>query len=224
MDQKVSENFLILALNPRSGNYMVIGNYMNYGFLGAVMMDLALGERIRIEDKKIIPDTAKGITGMPVHDRMYEQFLKSSSPRKISTWIRKLSFTAGWYHREMRKLLVNNGTIRKDQKRFLFIPYSLYFVSDSNRRKKLILRLKDIILYNRQPDEAESMLLGLVYACKLHRALSDDYEERRKIRKSLVVYMKESPVASGINQYIREIQVAISASIAASAAASSSAH
>jgi len=223
MNQKVSENFIILALNPKSGNYMVIGNYLNYGLLGAVMMDLALGGRISIEGKKISPDPSKGITGITVHDRMYEQFLKSPSPKKISAWIRRLSFNARWYLREMRNFLVNNGTLRKERKRFLFIPYSLHYVSDINRRMKLVLRLKEIILYSREPDEAESMLLGLIYACKLHRALSDNYEERRNIRKRLVKYMKESPVASGVNQSVMEIQAAISASIAASVAATSAA-
>lgn len=224
MNQKVSENFIVLALNPRSGNYMIFGNYLNFGFLGAVMMDLSLGGRISLEGKMMHANPSKGITGMPVHDRMYAQLLKSSSPRRVSVLIRRLSFNAGWYLREMRKLLVANGTLRKERKRFLFIPYSLHFVSDINRREKLALRLKEILLYNKLPDEEEIMLLGLVYACKLHRALSDDWEERRNTRKALVKYMKESPVASGINQAVREIQVAISASIAASVAATSGSH
>lgn len=223
MNQTVSENFIILALNPQSGNYMLMGNYLNYGFLGAVMMDLALGGRVVLDGNRMSADAAKGITGMEVHDRMYNLMLKSGSSRRITSWIRRLGMNSGWYLREMRNSLVNNGVLRREQKRFLLIPYSLHYMNEPDRRIKLIYRLKEIILYKKSPTAEEAMLLGLIHACKLHKALSDEREERRNIRKGLVRFMKDSPVASGISQAIREIQMAISASIAASVAATSSA-
>ncbi|MEZ5001067.1 MAG: GPP34 family phosphoprotein [Bacteroidales bacterium] len=223
MNIRVSENFIILALNPRSGNYMIYGNYLNYGFLGAVLMDLALAGRIRIGDGRMSAIEEKGITGIHVHDRMYERLLKSSRPMKISYWIRRLAFNSGWYVREMRNMLVNNGVLRQERKRFLLIPYKLHYVSDLNRRKKLVLRLKEILLYNKPPDDDEGMLLGIIYASKLHKALSDESDERRKIRRALVKFMKEGHLAAGSDSVMREIQMAISSSIAASVVASSGA-
>ena len=221
MDTKVSENFIILALNPRSGNYMIYGNYLNYGFLGAVLMDLALAGRIRIIDGRMSAVEEKGITGVHVHDRMYERLIKSRKPLKISFWIRRLAFNSGWYVREMRNLMVGNGVLKQERRRFLMIPYKLHYVADMGRRRKLIMRIKEILLYNKPPEDDEAMLLGIIYASKLHRALSDDRDERRKIRKALVSFMKESHMSPGIDTMVREIQLAISSAIAAAVVASS---
>lgn len=223
MDSKVTEDFIILSLNPKSGSYMIFGNYLNFGILGAVMMDLALGGRIIFEGKKMSANLQRGITGMVVHDRMYELMSKASSPRRITTWIKRLSFNSRWYLIQTRNNLVDRAVLRKERRRFLFIPYSLHFPADPDRRKRLIIRLKDILLYNKTPEDNEMMLLGLIYSCRLHRALSDDYNERRDIRKRLVKMIKERPV-SGISSSIREMQIAISLAIAASVVASSSSH
>ena len=74
-----------------------------------------------------------------------------------------------------------------------------------------------------EPNEQELMLLGLIRACRMHRSLAKTSDERRRIRKSLVKYMKENPYASDISRTISEMQAAITASISAAVIASSSA-
>ncbi|HUS87074.1 MAG TPA: GPP34 family phosphoprotein [Bacteroidales bacterium] len=219
MDCKVSENFISLALNPKSGSFMIFGNYLTYGILGSILMDLAIGNKINISDRRILVNQDSGISGIRTHDRMMELLSKSSRPVKISNWLRKLSFTAGWYRREMMKMLVDNGRLKRVGKRFLFIPCNLHYVSDISRYKKLILRFKDIILYGKKPDEAEIMTLGLIFACKLHRVLATESTERQKVRRSLKKLIRDNPVASDVNKTIMEMQAAITESITATVAA-----
>jgi hypothetical protein len=122
----------------------------------------------------------------------------------------------------MQKILVDSGTLRMERKRFLGIPYSLYFPANMPATERLIHRIKDIVLYNKQPEEYELMFLGLAYACRMHRSMSKEVHERKKIRKALVKYIKENPVASGVNKTIMEMQAAITASVSAAVIASSS--
>ena len=223
MEKKVSEYFLSLALNPVTGYFRVTGNYLSYGILGALLMDLALNGNIELDGKILKVRQGSGITGLEVYDRAIEAFKASSKDRSIRYWLRKLSYRSVWYRKELVKLHTKNGILREERKRFLGIPYHLRYPADRVKAKKLAIRFKEIVIYNRQPDEAELMFIGLLYACKMHRVIADVSAERKKMRKALVKYIRDNPVASGVNKSIMEMQAAITASIAAAVIASSSA-
>ncbi len=220
MDKKVTEYFFVLALNAETGYYRVNGNYLTYGVLGAMLMDLALNEKIELDGKDIRIKEGK-ITGLPVYDKMLETLQLSKKQRSIRYWLRKFAFRATWYRKEMQKMLVANGTLKEERKRFLGIPYSIFFPANQSATDRLILRMKDIILYNKQPEEHELMFLGLAYACRMHRSMAREAHERKQIRKALVKYIKENPVASGVSKTIMEMQAAITASVSAAVIASS---
>jgi len=219
MDNKVTEHFFLLALNTETGYYRVNGNYLNYGILGAILMDLALSNKIDMDGKNI--RIKEGSTsGLPVYDKILETISSSSKERSIRYWLRKFAFRATWYRKELQKLMVGNGTLKQERKRFLGIPYSIYFPANQSATDRLIFRMKDIVLYNKQAEEHEIMFLGLAYACRMHRSMAKDSHERKKIRKALVKYIKDNPVASGVSKTIMEMQAAITASVSAAVIAS----
>lgn len=222
METKVTEDFFILALNAETGYYRVNGNYLTYGVLGAMLMDIALAGIIKLDGRTIIAGK-NTVTGTEAFDRMISTISSSAKDRTIRAWLRKFSVRASWYRKGMQKMLVAGGVLKQERKRFLGIPYSLYYPASSSRTSKLIYRLKDIIFYNKEAEEPELMLLGLAYACRMHRSMSKDSTERRKIRKALVKYIKDNPLASGVSKAIVEMQAAITASISAAVIASSSA-
>jgi hypothetical protein len=220
MEHRVTEEFISLSLNPESGRYMILGNYLTYGIVGALLMDLSLAGKISIEGNKIMISRDNPMTGIPAFDRLMKSISVSGKDRTIKTWVRRLGNRSAWYRKEMRKYFVKNGFLKEEKKRFLFIPYRLHYVAKPGFRKSLILRYKDIILYKKQPEDHEVMLMGLMYACRMHRVLSKVGPERRKIRKRLVEIVKDNEFASGINKVIVEMQAAITAAIAATAAVS----
>jgi Golgi phosphoprotein 3 len=208
-------------LNADTGYYRVSGNYLSYGVLGAMLMDLALNDKIDLDGKFVRLKDAS-ITGLPVYDKMLDSIRASSKSRTIKYWLRKFAFKASWYRKELQKLLVNNATLKQEQKRFIGIPYSIYFPANIPDTDRLVYRLKDILLYNKVAEEHELMFLGLAYACRMHRSMAKESQERRRIRKALVIYIKENPVASDVRKSIQEIHAAITASISAAVIASSS--
>ena len=221
MNRKVTEYFFTLALNAETGYYRVSGNYLSYGVIGAMLMDLALNNRIELDGKSLkIKDSS--ISGIPAYDKMLEAISTSPKERAIRHWLRKFAFKASWYRKEMQKLLVNNGILKMERRRFIGIPYSLYFPASISDTDRLKYRLKDIVLYNKQAEEHELMFLGLAYACRMHRSMAKESHERRLIRKALVKYIKDNPLASGVSKTIIEMQVAITASVSAAVIASSS--
>ncbi len=220
MSHKVTEDFICLALNPESGRYMVLGNYLTYGVVGAVLMDLSLSGKIVLEGHNIIPGRDVSLTGIPAYDRMMNNIIGSGKVRTLTKWIRKQGNKSAWYRKELQKYFVRQGILKVERKRFLGISYSLHYPARPGLRKNLINRYKEIIMYNRSPEEHEIMVLGLIFACKMHRLLSVGGPERRDMRKKLVEIIRDNKYASDINKAILETQSAITASIAASAAAS----
>jgi len=120
----------------------------------------------------------------------------------------------------MQKYFVKKGILKEEKRRFIGIPYRLHYVARPGFRRNIIDRYKEVILYNKQPEEHEIMVLGLMYACKMHKVISKGGPERRKIRKKIVEIIKDNAFATEINKTIMEMQAAITASIAATAAMS----
>ncbi len=220
MDSKVTEHFISLSLNPDSGRYLILGNYLTYGIVGAILMDLSLAGRIKIENHKVIADNDLSSTGIPAYDRMLRTISESVKIRNIKTWVRRLGTKAAWYRKEMQKYLIGNGILKEEKRRFIGIPYRLHFVAKLGFRKNLISRYKEVILYNKVPEDHEIMVIGLMFACKMHRIIAKGGQERRKVRKKIVEIVKDNKFAADINKAIMEIQAAITASIAATAAMS----
>ncbi len=220
MDPKVVEQFICLSLNPDSGRYTVLGNYLTYGITGAMLMDLALNEKIKIKDRYILEGDDRSRPGISSYDRMLEKIIDSNRSRTIKKWVQKSGRRSSWYRKEVQKYLVEKGILRQESKRFIGIPYKLHYPAKPGYRKTLIKRYKEIILYGKEPEEHEIMVLGLIYACKMHKVLSGIGPERRKIRKKLVELIKDNAFAKDISKTIIEMQAAITASIAATAAVS----
>ena len=224
MENRICDNFLILALNPRSGNYMLYGNPLAYGLLGAIFMDLMIAGYLGIDDGRVVAGKETGAVSSEVMEKIRQRVTSSSKERKVAAWIKRFGIHSGRYLREVRSEMIAAGLIRVERKKFLFIPWSLWYPANPGYRKKLIFRINEILLSGKEADKDEAMLLGLIYATKLHKALSNEREKRKRLRKALVKYMKESPVASGTDLVLRDIQTAIAAGVVASVAASNAPH
>lgn len=224
MENRICDNFLILALNPRSGNYMLYGNPLTYGLLGAIFMDLMIAGYLSIDNCRIVAGKEKGAVSSEVMEKIRQRIISNSKELKVAAWMKKLGIHTGRYLKEVRSEMIAAGLVRVEKKKFLFIPWSLWYPANPGYRKKLIFRINEILLSGKEAENDEAMLLGLIYATKLHKALSNEREKRQRLRKALVKYMKENPVASGTDQVLRDVQTAVAAGIVASVAASSSAH
>jgi hypothetical protein len=224
MENRICDDFLILALNPRSGNYMIYGNQLTYGLLGALLMDLMSAGYLAIDNGRVIAGETAGIPSSQVLEKILLRIRANPRSLKVTAWIRKLGIRSGRYLKEVRAEMIEKGQIRGVRKKILFIPWSLWYPADPGYRKRLIFNIQSILLSGKEAGKEEAMLLGLIYATKLHKALSADRDKRKRLRKALVMYMKKSDVASGTEQIIREIQTAVAAGVVASIAASNASH
>jgi hypothetical protein len=223
MDNSVAEQFVILSLNPEKGRVSIDNIHFRYSLTGALLMDYLEREEFKVENKRVIWSFT--MTGDAIHDMFAERIMNSSGNWRISFWIRRLTRKSRLVFREIISSLEKQRLISIEQKKFLgIIPYKRYWFIDTNVRSGIIERLREILLYGKQPGKKEVMLLGLVEASKAYRLLSREKGEVKILRKKNTEILKGDLISSEISQAIREVQAAIAASVTAATVAAHGSH
>lgn len=218
-----AEKLLILAHHPEKGRFLTSLTYLQYGIAGALLLDLALWERISITGKSLILKPGKGLSS-PVYDDVIALISQSPDSRKVGHWVRKFANRYGRYKWHILEGLVGKKIFRIEKKKFLgLIPYRQSFFIETLTRASMIRQLKNEILSGRGITGEINALAGLVKACLMESVLSADRDELKRIRQQLKVMAVESPVSGIVSETIHQVQAAIIVSVTAAAVASSSA-
>jgi DnaJ-domain-containing protein 1 len=217
------EKFLLLAHHPRKGKFVdsrLSADYVKYGIIGAIFLDLSLKGAIELENKMI---RVKGKTEdlYPEAEEIMQRLQESKKSRKAKYWIRKMGSKGNRYKKKMLQRTKDKGLIRIEKRKFLgLIPYQKTYLLKPDQRQKMLLRLREVLMGRQKAGNEEALLLGLIRACRVHRILVHQKGEQKKIRKALKQFMEENAIAGAVDQTLQEIQAAIFASIGAASAAS----
>lgn len=215
----IVQQFMLLAHQPNKGGYIISGIYINYGIIGALLLDMSMEGGIIIENDRLVlkgnsweRDSLKSEISMVIGS--------ARSPKKIKYWLSKLARKSRKYKWVVLNELKKARLLRIEDKKFLgLIPYRVSYLVDQKNRNRLIDQLRNDILSNRELSSEKVVVLGLIEACKMHKVLTSNKDELKKVRKQVKEIIKKSPIASSLDQTIKQVQVAIFASIAASTAA-----
>jgi len=222
MDLSIPEKFLILAQHPSKGRLQTQDLYLKYGLAGAFLLEMSNEKMIRIENKRVILKDARQ-NANPIISEIQEKMKDSDRPRRIQYWLMKIQRKHSIYKWIILNSLAEKRIMRIEQKRFLsLIPYKRTYLLDIKKRYSLISQLTKSVLSRKDIGEDKFAILGLIEACKMHKMLTTDKSELKTLRSELKRIIKESPIASGIDATIKQIQIAIIASIAVAASAAAS--
>jgi len=185
---------------------------------------MSLDNRIGIEEKRLILKNVKRDDN-PIISEISTIIGKSEKHRKIKYWVDRLTRKSNIYKRSLQDGLERKGLVRIEHHKFLgLIPYRKCYIIDSKMRDSLIRLLRECILFHKELNNENTVLLGLIEACRMHKILSSDREELKTIRKELKAIIKESPIAETVGETIKQVQIAIISSVAAATIATSAAN
>jgi len=203
---------------------MISEQIKNVGFIGSILLDLVNDKNLVIENGKlIVQSTNTNLT--QVHKAILEQIEKSPRIRKIKTWLAKFSRKSRKFQKEILLGLENKGIIRIDYKNFLGIKYYKTRLVNSTIRDNTINEIRDIIFNNERINNENSLILGLIDSCKMHKIICKDKNEIKTCKMKLTEIMKSDLISQGVDKVIKEMQAAIIGAIVASTAAvSASSH
>lgn len=221
MQLNTIEQFLILAQHPTKGKFAISEVYVNYGLIGAILLELASEGNIVLRDGKLfVKDTH---ATHPTLREILVTIHEAKRERKIKYWVDKLSHKSRRFKRTFINDLAEKQLFKIEEKKFLGVfPYKLHYLINHHLREQIMHNARKDVLNNNAIGR-ENLILGLIEACKMHKFIAHDKRELKTIKKSLKEMVKESQIAETIDKTIEEVQSAMVAAIIAASVASTTA-
>jgi hypothetical protein len=210
------EELMLLALRDKEGTIHFGANYP-YALAGAILAELLLKNRIRIEDEKKKFVVAK--RGAALDDPLLEECLERIATAKrrttLRTWVAKFAGIKQLKHR-VAEQLCDRGILRADHDTVLLIfTRKIYPERDPKIEREIVARLKSAIFtYTTEIDPRTVVLVALAHKTGLLRATFD--KKKLKDRKKRLDQIVAGDV---IGQATKEVMEAVQAAIVAASVA-----
>jgi hypothetical protein len=161
------EELMLLALDDKSGRLLPMPEYsFEFATGGAVLMDLALRDRIDCDPEQLMVVDASP-TGDPVLDPVLHHLSQVREVRSTRDWLRELSEMKEIRQRALDRL-VERGVLRCQDQRFFWVLGKRRYPSvDSTEEREVKRRILDVVYSDEIPDPRDAVLICVVHACGL---------------------------------------------------------
>lgn len=208
MQLNLIEEFLLIALDDEKGQFVIDSTHLHHGFAGAILLEMALREKIDISSDIVKLISSEYEVEMAIN-KVIDQ-VKNSKPKKVKEWIQILAKQAGELKEDTLLRLRNKGILRKEEHKILWIiPNNKYPTSDATPENKVRQRLSDVMLRGAKSEPHDIMLLSLINVSDLTKEAFRDKEEYKVVKKKIKEVTQDIKISQSINKSIREIQAAI---------------
>lgn len=180
MKLRFAEEITLLMLGDEDGEFVrVPGWSMQCAFAGAVLMDLALENRIDTDLKRLVL-----IDPTPVGDDLLDPTLaliaQSKETYDARHWVEQLADGAEEIREKSLARLVERDILRREDDRFLWVFQSRrYPIVDGEAEREVKLRIIEVLFGNEIPDPRDIVLICLADVCGILRELLSARELER---------------------------------------------
>jgi len=221
----LKEEILLLALHDDKGSLVMSSSEaINYALVASIIMELLLSNKIEIVDKKVFL-TDSILTADAIIDDVIKKISRTSKPKSIKHWISSIASSIGGVKNIRKRIseqLVLKGILRKVEKRALGIfPYTSFPTEDPSSEENIRMRVREVILHEREPDEKMMVLIGLIHVCRLEKEIFEK-RELKEARKKIKSISKNETLSSVVSETLSEINAVAAVMIASTIAVSTS--
>jgi len=210
MDIKLNllEKYLLIALDDDKGKFVNDSIHLHYGFAGAILLELAIRDKIEISGESI--RLKEKSTEKEVALNKAIELLNQEGGMSSRDCINKLSKKASEFKEDTLQKLINKGVLqRKEGKILWIIPNHKYPTQNILPESKLRERLNEVVLHDKKATAEDIMLLSLINVSNLTKEAFRNVEDRKGLKKKIEVLTSDMKLSQVINSSIREIQAAI---------------
>jgi hypothetical protein len=211
------EEFLLLAYAD-DGTPLTDGTHLDNGLGGAVLLELALAQRVDVEDKKVVVIDRQPL-GDPLLDEALARIAAEERGRKPGHWVTK--FAKETRPRVLDRL-VADGVLTTEKDRVLWVfPRTKYPAANGVEptvETEARQRMRAAVLAEGAVEERTAALCSLVAATELDRKVFADLD-RKRVKARLKEIGEGAWAATAVKKSIEEIQAAIMVAIIASSTA-----
>ena len=208
MPLRFAEEIILLLLNDDDGRFARVPSWsMDYALAGAVLMDLALENRIDTDLERLVL-----VDSSPLDDTLLDPTLAdiaAGEERNARYWVEHTANRAAEIREEALNRLVDGGILERKDDRFLWVFQSRrYPMVDGKEEREVRLRLMSILFSDEIPDPRDIVLLSLTDACGIlrgmlsRRELNSASERIEQVRKLDLVGQATTQAIMDIEQFV----------------------
>ena len=199
-----AEEFLLLAHDEKSGDFADVAySVMSAALAGAVLMDLALLNRIDTDLQRLIL-IEEASTGEPVLDFCLATIAAKTESLKADDWVEELSRHGEDLREMVLNRLLQRGILKREDKRFLWVFNTrVYPLIDNRETVEVKRRISNILFSDEIPDPRDTFLIALADGSDLlSRVFSPDEVDRRRERIKGIVRL--DMLGQAVCDYVRD--------------------
>ena len=205
------EEIILLLLRDDDGRFIQIPTWsMDYAIAGAVLMDLAMENRIDTDLENLIL-----IDATPTGDDILDPVLSDiagGGNHDIRYWVEHVSRSGPSIRESTLGRLVEKGILENQDDRFLWVFRSRRYPSvDGTAEREVKLRILSVLFSDEIPDPRDQMIICLADACSIFpRMLSR--QEHANAADRIAQVSKLDLIGQSMSQAIHDIQVSVAVS------------
>lgn len=202
------EQLLLIALHDEKGTILSTASIsIRYGLAGAVIMELALHEKLEIRDKKLILINDSYI-GDNVLDEAISQIKTIDKAKNAGYWINKLSGKIKVQELLLSRL-VEKGILKMEEHKIFWIFDSPHYpMKDSGEESEVREKIRRIVLHKDIADTRIAVLIGLVNACRLTNEIFSK-DERKEAKTRIKEIIENDIIAKSVADTVVAIEAAL---------------
>ena len=211
------QELYLLALHEEKGRVPAsLSTSLHYGLGGAILAELILQGRVGLDDNRKAVVVNNGMFGDDdLLNEGLERIQASGRHHKATYWVSTFSDYIKKLEKRLANRLVDQGVLRKEEKRFLgVVPYEAFPALDASARFWIKQHLRSVVLGGETPDAHTATLLSLMRACDLlGRVFTRD--ELKMARRKIETLTRGEVIGEAVQQAIETIEAATMAAIMA---------
>ena len=208
------EEIILLLLGDEDGRFANVPSWsLSYALAGAVLMDLAIEDRIDTDLEKLVV-----VDSSPLGDNLLDPALAEIAGREqrdVSFWLERIANHADQIRDEALSRLVAKGILERREDRFLWVFESRrYPAIDGKAEREVKLRIMGVLFSDEIPHPRDVMVICLADACGIFGEILARHE-LAKVSGRIEQVRKLDLIGRAMTQAIRDIEFTVAASIQA---------
>lgn len=213
----LADDLLLVLLDPDSGKPRTDGTKLDYALAGALLLELALAERVDVVGPK--PAKAQVVV---VDDTPPDDDLLADTARRIAEKRRKADALVPVLAKGLRARLLERAEQRGDLRRErLTLRPDRWRPADDTRRRGLTARLRDVLVTGVTPDPRTAALVALLAAIDAAPAVvgAPDRAARKAVARRASEIAEGAWAAQSVRRAVKAASDAVVASTTAAVTA-----
>lgn len=214
----------LLALDDYSGSKLTHAGYLQHGLAAAIILELALNNKISVREKKVIV-TDNVLMNDAIIDPFFIQILQKQKPKTLQYWFGIIARQSYQIEKKVINKLVALKILTIKKKKVLwFFTIRRYPMINHQPERQSKKQLYNIIHSYHKPTTNQMMLLQLIQMCHLEKAIFPTLNRKEFVRrvKQLHTDVNMGDMLQKEIEAIQAAMIAITASIAVTTVAGTS--